>query len=151
MGKKRIIKKTKEELLAETEKTDKAAKKDVEIKASQKITEGKVYISISYNNTVISLTNKKGEVLTWVSAGLLGFKGARKSTPFAALKVGKTVAERAEKMGIKKVQVLIKGIGSGRDSALRSLSSTTALDITSIKDITPIPHNGCRPPKVKRN
>jgi len=152
MGKKRIVKKTKEELLAETEKIDKAAKRETVIKTSGKITEGRICISSSYNNILVSLTDKGGNVLTWVSAGNLGFKGSRKSTPFAASKVGRTLAERAWKMGIKKVDILIKGVGYGRESALRSLvGAETGLVVTSIKDITPIPHNGCRPPKPRRH
>lgn len=151
MGKKRIIKKTKEELLAETEKIEKATKKEMPIQASKNIKQGRVYISTSYNNTLISLTNSKGDVLTWVSAGSLGFKGTRKSTPFAASKVGRTLAERAAKIGVKKVEVLLKGIGAGRESALRSLAGLGELQIVSIKDITPNPHNGCRPPKPRRH
>lgn len=149
MGKKRIIEKTKEEILAEREKIERAMKKEVPLKVSRKVTEGKIYISTSYNNTMISLTSLKGDVLTWTSAGALGFKGTRKSTPFAASRVGKVLAERAGRLGIRKVEVLVKGIGSGRESALRALAGGD-LEITSIKDITPIPHNGCRPPKVRR-
>jgi len=151
MGKKRIIQKTKEELLAETEKIEKATKKEVAVLPSRKVREGKIYISTSYNNTLCSLTDAKGDVITWVSAGSLGFKGTRKSTPFAASKVGRTIAERAVKMGVKRVAVFLRGIGAGRESALRSLAGLGELEISSIKDITPLPHNGCRPPKPKRN
>lgn len=140
MGKKRVVAKGEEELLKE---------KEIKVEAPQKIKEGKVYISSSYNNTIITLTNLKGEVLYWLTAGRLGFKGTKKATPFAASKVAEAMVQVARKMGIEKVAVSIKGIGSGRESALRSLAAH-GLEITSIKDATPIPHNGCRPPKARR-
>ncbi|MDI6603053.1 MAG: 30S ribosomal protein S11 [Patescibacteria group bacterium] len=149
MGKKRIITKTEEELLKETEKLETKVEKQIKVKASQKIKEARVYIFSSYNNTIITLTDLRGNVLYWTSAGKLGFKGTKKATPFAASKVAETMVEAVKKIGIEKVVVLIKGIGSGRESALRSLA-VRGLDIISIKDITPIPHNGCRPPKVRR-
>jgi len=149
MGKKRVIKKTEEELLAEKERIDRALKKEVKIKAPAKIKEGQIYISSSYNNTLISLTDLRGNVLAWTSAGSIGFKGTKKSTPFAASKVAGILVEKAKRLGVTKVKVLVKGIGSGRSSALRSLA-TQGLDITAIEDITPIPHNGCRPPKARR-
>ena len=140
MGKKRIIAKTKEELLKE---------KEVKLKIPQEIKEGKIYISSSYNNTIMTLTNLQGDVLFWTSAGNIGFKGTKKGTSFAASKTAETIAQVVKKIGIERVQVLVKGIGSGRESAIRSLAAR-GLDITSIKDITAIPHNGCRPPKVRR-
>ena len=149
MGKKRIVKKTEKELLQEREHIDRALKKEIKVKAPTRIKEGRVYISCSYNNTIISLTDSEGNVLAWTSAGSIGFKGTKKSTPFAASKVAQLMIQKAEKLGVTKVKVLIKGIGSGRGSALRSLAAH-ALDITSIEDITPIPHNGCRPPKARR-
>ncbi len=149
MGKKRIITKTAEELLKEREKVEEAVKKEIKIKLPQKLKEGKVYISSSYNNTIITLTDLKGNVLTWVSSGSIGFKGTKKATPFAASKVAETVVQAAKKLGIEKIQVMVKGIGSGRESAIRSIAAR-GLEITSIKDITPIPHNGCRPPKTRR-
>lgn len=149
MGKKRIITKSEEELLKEREKVDAAVKKEVKIGASQKIKEGKVYISSSYNNTIVTLTDNQGNVLSWKSSGSIGFKGTKKATPFAASKVAEALVQVAKKLGIEKVQVLIKGIGSGRESALRSIAAR-GIDIASIKDLTPIPHNGCRPPKVRR-
>ncbi|PIV12879.1 MAG: 30S ribosomal protein S11 [Candidatus Nealsonbacteria bacterium CG03_land_8_20_14_0_80_36_12] len=150
MGKKRIIQKTKEELLKEREKIETALKKEIQPKVpSEQIREGKVFIASSYNNTIITLTDSKGNVLTWVSAGSLGFKGTKKATPFAASKVAEAISQRAWKLGVEKVKVLVKGIGSGRESALRSLANR-GLDIISIKDVTPVPHNGCRPPKVRR-
>ena len=149
MGKKKIIVQNQEELLKEKEKIDIKLQKEIKLEPRQKITEGRVYIFSSYNNTIISLADPKGNVLTWASAGAIGFKGAKKATPFAASKVAETVVDRAKKIGIEKVRVLVKGIGSGRESAIRSLASR-GLEIDSIKDITPIPHNGCRPPKVRR-
>jgi small subunit ribosomal protein S11 len=150
MGKKRIVQKTESELLEEREKVEAAVKKEVKIEAPlKKINEGRVYISASYNNTLMTLTDPQGNVLTWTSAGNIGFKGTKKATPFAASKVAEALTERAKKLGIGRISVFIKGIGSGRESALRSLA-THGLDIISIKDITPIPHNGCRPPKVRR-
>lgn len=149
MGKKRIVRKTEEELLKEREKVEEAVKKEIKVKVSQKIKEGKVYISSSYNNTLITLTDLEGNVLTWASAGSIGFKGTKKATPYAASKVAEALVQVAKKLGIEKIQVLVKGIGSGRESAIRSIAAR-GLDIISIKDITPIPHNGCRPPKVRR-
>lgn len=150
MGKKRIIQKTEKELLEEREKVEAAVKKEVKIEAPlKKISEGKVYILASYNNTLITLTDPQGNALTWVSAGNIGFKGAKKATPFAASKVAEAMVERAKKLGIGRISVLVKGVGSGRESVIRSLA-THGLDIISIKDVTPVPHNGCRPPKVRR-
>ena len=149
MGKKRIITKTEEELLKEREKIETAVKKEIKVEIPQKIKEGRIYIFSSYNNTILTLTDPQGDVLYWTSAGQIGFKGTKKGTPFAASKVAETMAQAAKKFGIVSVQVLVKGIGSGRESAIRSLA-TRDLDIISIKDITPIPHNGCRPPKVRR-
>lgn len=149
MGKKRIVTKTEEELLKEREKIEEAVKKEIKVKVPQKLKEGKIYISSSYNNTIITLTDLEGNVLTWVSSGSIGFKGTKKATPFAASKVAEALVQVAKKLGIEKIQVLVKGIGSGRESAIRSIAAR-GLDITSIKDVTPIPHNGCRPPKVRR-
>ena len=149
MGKKRIIQKTEEELLKETAKIEAGMKKEIKVSAVQKAKEGRIYISSSYNNTLITLTDSQGNVLTWVSAGSIGFKGTKKATPFAASKVAETICLAAEKLKIGNVAVFVKGIGSGRESAIRSLANH-GLDITLIKDVTPIPHNGCRPPKVRR-
>ncbi len=152
MGKKRIIQKTEEELLKDREKVEKAFKKGVDKNLPVKkvrLREGIVYITSSYNNTIITLADPEGNVLAWASAGNIGFKGTKKATPFAASKVAGVLVERAKKIGIERVQVLVKGIGSGRESAIRSLA-VKGLDIISLKDVTPIPHNGCRPPKVRR-
>jgi len=149
MGKKRIVTKTEEELLKEREKVQERLKREVKLKPSRKITEGRIYILASYNNTIITLTDLRGNVLAWASAGNIGFKGTKKATPFAASRVAEVLVQAAKKLGIEKVAILVKGIGSGRESAVRSLAAR-GLDIVSIKDITPIPHNGCRPPKVRR-
>jgi len=149
MGKKHIVQKTKEELLKEREKIEAASKKEIKVQISQKIKEGRIYIASSYNNTIMTLTDSRGNTLTWTSAGNIGFKGTKKGTPFAASKVAEVMAQRAQKLGIERVEVLVKGIGSGRESAIRSLANR-GLDIVMIEDITPVPHNGCRPPKVRR-
>ncbi len=148
MGKKRIIAKPEEELLKERERVEERVKKEFK-EAPQKVREGRIYIYSSYNNTIITLADSKGNVLQWKSAGSIGFKGTKKATPFAASKVAEALILVAKKMGIERVEVFIKGIGSGRESALRSIANR-GLDIISVKDITPIPHNGCRPPKVRR-
>jgi len=148
MGKKRIIQKTEEELIKEREKVE-AGVKDVKTKAVSGTREGRIYISSSYNNTIITLTDEKGNKLTAASAGSIGFKGAKKATPFAASKVAEGVYLTAKKLRIERVAILVKGIGSGRDSAIRSLAGH-GLEIISVEDVTPVPHNGCRPRKVRR-
>lgn len=109
----------------------------------------KVYIQSSFNNTIITVTNDKGETLIWGSAGSSGFKGTKKGTPFAAQMTAANVAKKALEAGIKQVAVLVKGPGPGRETAIRGLQAA-GLSILSIKDITPLPHNGCRPPKPRR-
>ena len=148
MGKKRVAVQTEEELLKEREKIDKKLGKE-EKTVSSKIREGKIYISSTYNNTIITLASPQGDTLAWSSAGQIGFKGTKKATPFAASKVADNIAQIARNRGIVTVSILVKGVGSGRDSALRSLAAK-GLDIVSIKDVTPIPHDGCRPPKARR-
>ena len=111
--------------------------------------EGLVYIKASFNNIIISITNKKGEVISWASAGSSGFKGARKGTPFAAQTAAEKAALEALSTGIKTVEILVKGQGSGRETAIRSIEGA-GLEILSIQDITPVPHNGCRPRKRRR-
>ncbi len=113
------------------------------------IEKGAAHIHSSFNNTIVTITDVKGNVISWASAGGLGFKGSRKSTPFAAGEVAETAAKTAMEHGLKTVDVFVKGPGSGREAAIRSLQ-TTGLEISSIKDVTPIPHNGCRPPKRRR-
>ena len=148
MGKKRIIQQSEEELLKEKNKVDAKVAKEMEASV-KKISEGRVYISSTYNNTMITLTDTKGSSLGWTSAGKIGFKGAKKSTPFAASKVAEAVSLIASKFGIEKISIFVKGVGSGRDSAIRSLMAR-GLEVVSLKDVTPIPHNGCRPPKARR-
>ena len=148
MGKKRIVTKTEEELLKERERVEAKVKKEIK-EAPQKIREGRVYISSSYNNTIITLTDSKGNVLHWTSAGSIGFKGAKKATPLAASKVAEAMGQVIKKLGIEKLAIFVKGIGSGRESAIRSFVAR-GLEVVSITDITPVPHNGCRPPKVRR-
>lgn len=149
MGKKHIIEENKEEAIKEQEKIDKAVGKEIKVKSTVGVQEGKVFVSSSYNNTILTLTNSKGQVLAWKSAGSVGFKGAKKSTSFAASRVAETIANACKKMGIDKIEVFIKGIGAGRESAVRTLV-TQGINVTLIKDVTPIPHNGCRPKKVRR-
>ena len=135
MGKKRVIKKSKEELLKERDKIEAAVRKDVQIKTTQKVREGKLCIFSSYNNTILTLTDISGQVLYWTSAGRLGFKGAKKGTPFAASKVAEAMVQAIYKLKINKIRVFVRGIGSGRESAIRSLASR-GFDIISFKDIT---------------
>jgi len=149
MGKKHIIETNQEELVKEQEKIDKAVGKEVKVKSTAGVQEGKVFVSSSYNNTILTLTNARGQVLAWKSAGAVGFKGTKKSTSFAASRVAETIANICKKMGIDRLEVFIKGIGAGRESAVRTLVSQ-GLNVVSIKDVTPIPHNGCRPKKVRR-
>ena len=113
------------------------------------IPSGKAYIQSSFNNTVVTLTDPSGNVLSWGSSGTAGFKGSRKGTPYAAQLAAHNAARKAMEHGLKQVEVLVKGTGSGREAAIRSLQSA-GLYITSIRDVTPIPHNGCRPPKRRR-
>lgn len=149
MGKKRVIKKTEEEVLKEKEEREALLKRGVKVKVSKKVEEGNIYISSSFNNTILTLTDLRGNVLYGTSAGRVGFKGTRKGTPFAASKATEPLVEAIKKLGIEKVSIFVKGIGSGRNSALRSLGGH-GLNIVSIKDVTPIPHNGCRPRKLRR-
>ncbi|KKP93288.1 MAG: 30S ribosomal subunit protein S11 [Parcubacteria group bacterium GW2011_GWA1_36_12] len=150
MGKKHIIETSQEELIKEKEKVDQAVGKEAKVKSTiTGVREGRVYVSSSYNNTLITLTNQKGQVLAFKSAGSVGFKGTKKATSFAASRVAEAVANICKKLGIEKLEVLIRGIGAGRESAVRTLVAQ-GLNIVSIKDVTPIPHNGCRPKKVRR-
>ena len=113
------------------------------------IEKGCAHIRSSFNNTIVTLTDLNGNALSWASAGEMGFKGSRKSTPFAAQSASETAAKAAVEHGLKSVDVYVKGPGSGRESAIRALE-TVGLQITMIKDVTPVPHNGCRPPKRRR-
>ena len=113
------------------------------------IVAGKAYIQSTFNNTVITLTDPQGNVIAWASSGSSGFKGSRKGTPYAAQLAAHDAARKAMEQGLRQIEVLIKGPGSGREAAIRSLQSA-GLYITSIRDVTPVPHNGCRPPKRRR-
>ena len=113
------------------------------------IERGQAHIVSTFNNTMVTLSDMSGNVLSWASAGQLGFRGSRKSTPFAAQQAAEEAAKKAMEHGLKIVEVFVKGPGSGREAAIRSLQAT-GLEISSIKDVTPIPHNGCRPPKRRR-
>lgn len=110
---------------------------------------GRAFIQATFNNTIITVTDSRGEVISWSSAGRQGFKGSKKSTPFAAQQAASTAAREAMDLGLRKVDVKVKGPGSGREAAIRSLSAA-GLEVTAIKDVTPLPHNGCRPPKRRR-
>ena len=129
--------------------TKQGAKKTTRRRVSKNIENGRVTIKASFNNTIVTISDTQGNVISWASAGELGYKGSRKSTPFVAGEVAETAAKAAMEHGLKTVEVFVKGPGAGRESAIRSLA-TAGLEITSIRDVTPIPHNGCRPPKRRR-
>jgi len=130
--------------------TKKGAKTRVRRKKERKnIERGQAHIQSTFNNTVVTLTDTQGNVLSWASAGQLGFRGSRKSTPFAAQQAAEEAAKKAMEHGLKTVEVYVKGPGAGREAAIRSLQAT-GLEVNLIKDVTPIPHNGCRPPKRRR-
>lgn len=143
MGKKRIIKKTEDEVGKGLEP------RSISQVPKKKLEAGILHIEATYNNTKLVLTDKKGGSVMWSSSGSLGFKGAKKGTPFAAAKVGEFLGEKAAMMGVKDIDVVIKGVGSGRESALRGFI-TKGIQVSSIKDTTPIPHNGPRPKKMRR-
>jgi len=149
MGKIKVAKQTQEAALQETSKVEAAMAKNASKGSTKKVDRGSVYIGASYNNTIITVTDASGNVLAWASAGSLGFSGPKKATPFAASKVVAAIAEKLKKTGLANVDVFVTGVGSGRDSAIRSLSNQ-GFNVLSIKDVTPIPHNGPRPPKVRR-
>ena len=124
-------------------------RKTVARRNRKNIDRGAAHIHSSFNNTIVTITDVAGNAISWGSAGGLGFKGSKKSTPFAAGEVAETAAKKAMEHGLKTVEVYVKGLGSGREAAIRALQ-TAGLEISSIKDVTPIPHNGCRPPKRRR-
>lgn len=113
------------------------------------IERGQAHIQSTFNNSIVTLTDTQGNAISWASAGQLGFRGSRKSTPFAAQMAAETAAKAAMEHGLKTVEVFVKGPGAGREAAIRSLQAT-GLEVTMIKDVTPVPHNGCRPPKRRR-
>ena len=118
-------------------------------KDRKKIENGAVHIQSTFNNTIVTITDTQGNAISWASSGGLGFRGSRKSTPFAAQTAAETAAKAAMEHGLKSVEVYVKGPGSGREAAIRALQ-TVGLEVKMIKDVTPIPHNGCRPPKRRR-
>jgi len=113
------------------------------------VSTGVVHIKSSFNNTIVTITDTSGNVISWASSGAVGFKGSRKSTPYAAQQAAERAANAAMEHGLRRVEVLVKGPGSGRDTAVRSIQNT-GIEVTSIKDVTPVPHNGCRQPKRRR-
>lgn len=148
MGKKKIA--ITEEEVKDTEETSVATAPVVSSKATKKrFDSGVLCVESTYNNTKLVLTDPKGGTLAWSSSGSLGFKGAKKGTPFAAAKVGETLAARAQELGVKEVRVVVKGVGSGRESAIRGFISK-GINLTTIADMTPVPHNGPKPPKPRR-
>lgn len=151
MGKKRIVKTDEPEsatkdasVVVEGEK-----KEEAKVSRSKRVDSGILYVESTYNNTKLTLTDSKSNTLAWSSSGSLGFKGAKKGTPFAAAKVGETLALKAQTLGIKEVRVVVNGVGSGRESAIRGFISK-GINLTSIQDKTAVPHNGPKPPKPRR-
>ena len=126
-----------------------AGAKKIRRKEKKNVAVGQAYIKSTFNNTIVSITDPSGAVISWSSAGQVGFKGSRKSTPFAAQMAAEAAAKRAMEHGMKKVDVFVKGPGSGRETAIRSLQAS-GLEVGTIQDMTPVPHNGCRPPKRRR-
>jgi small subunit ribosomal protein S11 len=141
MGKKRIAK--------TEDKAGAKAEAPVKVSSKKRVDSGILYVQSTYNNTIVLLTDKKGNALMQSSAGALGFRGAKKGTPFAAAKVGETLGEKAANIGVKEIEVIVKGVGSGRESAIRGFISK-GINITTIKDKTPVPHNGPKPKKPRR-
>jgi small subunit ribosomal protein S11 len=156
------IKKANNERAEEMEKTDASVagvsaitetesieKKKKAKRSKRQILKGRATVKCTYNNTIVSIADQNGGVLGWATSGLLGFKGAKKATPYAATQVVASVSEKIRKYGLKELEVFVKGVGSGREASIRALANN-GFDITLIKDITPIPHNGCRPKKPRR-
>lgn len=125
-------------------RSEKSKKRNVIVEAI-----GEAHIRASFNNIIISLTNKSGQVISWSSAGKMGFRGSKKNTPYAAQTAAQDCSTKAYEAGLRKVEVFVKGTGSGRESAIRTIQNS-GIEVTSIRDVTPIPHNGCRPPKRRR-
>ncbi len=150
MGKKKVAKQTQEEALKQTAAVEASlAKTASKVSTAKRLDRGNVYVGASYNNTIITVTDEHGNAVAWASAGSLGFSGPKKATPFAASKVVSAIAEKLKKTGLSNIDVFVTGVGSGRDSAIRSFGNQ-GFNILSIKDVTPIPHNGPRPRKVRR-
>lgn len=143
MGKKRVV--SRNELRGE-EKFRQAAGKKIK---GKNITKGRVYVHASYNNTILTLSDPHGKVLSWVSTGMVGFTGPKRSTPYAAIQAAKALASKVEGIGLKDLEIYVKGIGSGREAAIRALAGE-GFNITFIKDVTPVPFGGPRPPKPRK-
>lgn len=126
-----------------------AAASKTKKKVKRIVTDGIAHVHASFNNTIVTITDLQGNVLAWASSGNVGFKGSRKSTPFAAQMAAEQCAKRAQEHGVRRVDVVVKGPGSGRETAIRSIQNA-GIEVTGIKDVTPVPHNGCRPPKRRR-
>jgi len=131
------------------DKTDKKRRPRLRRRERKMVPKGRAYVQSTFNNTIITLTDPNGNVIAWGSAGTAGFKGSRKSTPYAAGMAAEGAARRAVEHGLRQIDVYVRGPGSGREAAIRALQAS-GLNITSIRDVTPIPHNGCRPPKRRR-
>ena len=130
--------------MAAEKRKDKAKKRVVAVEAV-----GEVHIKATFNNIIIAMTNTAGQVISWASAGKMGFKGSKKNTPYAAQTAAQDCASKAFELGLRKVEVFVKGPGAGRESAIRTIQSA-GIEVTAIRDVTPLPHNGCRPPKRRR-
>ena len=149
MGKKKVAKQDSTELLQESAAMESAVTSASSKKVRKKLINGRVYVKASYNNTVVTVTDDKGNVVAWSTAGALGFKGPKKATPFAASKVVGALTEKLKKAGLENVTIYFNGIGGGRDSAIRSFANQ-GFTIRSIHDVTPVPHNGPKPKKARR-
>jgi small subunit ribosomal protein S11 len=136
-------------LIPAVETKVKGKKKTKKVVASRQVATGRTYVKSTYNNTIVTFTDQNGNVLAWSSAGQCGFKGPKKATPYAASVIIKDAAEKVKKYGLKEVSVFVRGIGGGREAAVRALNANGFI-VSVIKDITPIPHNGCRPPRPRR-
>ncbi len=139
---------TKTEVLEVEKNEEETAKKKIK-KAKRQISKGRATVKCSYNNTMVSIADLTGGVLGWASSGMLGFKGAKKATPYAATQVVANVSEKVKKYGLLELEVFVKGVGSGREASIRALANN-GFDLTVIKDVTPVPHNGCRAKKPRR-
>jgi small subunit ribosomal protein S11 len=150
MGKKRVIKGAEDgDASAASDAVLETEKKPKEHKRAARLASSRIYISASYNNTLISVTDSRGDLIVWSSSGAMGFKGPKKATPFAASKVVENVFEKLGASDLGKVSVYVQGVGSGRDAAIRALVGR-GINIFSLQDLTPVPHNGCRPRKARR-
>jgi small subunit ribosomal protein S11 len=129
--------------------TAKAASKSKKAKVIRKVSQGMAFVQATYNNTIITVTDQNGNTLAWSSAGACGFRGPKKATPFAASMIVKTIADKVKETGLREVEIFVTGVGSGRDSAVRAFNAN-GFTVTSIKDMTPLPHNGCRSPRARR-